>query len=457
MPAMRSSLDATLVQAQWVSNAYMLTISSLILVGGAVGDRFGLARVFGAGITVFVLASLVCAVAPSPEILIAARALQGIGAATMIPGSLALISRIYPPEQRGKAIGLWATAAAVTSALGPIIGGIALTAGGPETWRWVFAVNLPLGGLALFLLYRHIEQDPSQPDRGIDFPGGGLAILGLGVFAAALTGAEHGQVPETEAVLLALLGLVIFGGFVYVERKSPHPMMPLRIFQHRGFSAANFISFLIYFSFSAVLFYLPMLVIGSWGATELTTAAAFVPLSVFIAALSTWAGHQADRIGPAPLLTSGALVLAIGYGLLAYLIPTMDFWLAVMPAMILQGVGMGLVVAPLQTAIMGTVDSRETGTASGINNAVTRIAGLVAVAAMGSAVAISYTATGGPDSFGTISQTAGHVSSSNAAFITVAWSACAFTALASILSWLLLPRPPSSAKAGKVVPPRLTP
>ncbi|WP_298262123.1 MFS transporter [uncultured Litoreibacter sp.] len=431
LPAMRMSLGATLVEAQWVSNAYMLSLSALILVGGSAGDRFGLARVFGGGIALFVAASMACAFAPNADFLIVARAVQGLGAAFMVPGSLAVISRAYPPAERGKAIGIWAAAAAVTSALGPIIGGVALTFGDVDIWRWIFAVNLPLGLLALFLLCSKIDHDPSQPERGIDVPGGLAAVLGLGLIAWALTGAEHGERISHTNVIYAISGLTSLVLFVFIELRSPNPIVPLSLFQNSRFTIANVVSFGIYFSFSAVLMYLPMLVVGGWGLSEITTSAAYAPLSVFIALLSGVSGRLADRFGPSPLLISGALVLATGYAILALVIPTQNFWGAVMPAMCLQGIGMGLLVAPLSTSVMGAVSKHSTGTASGINNAVIRMSSLIAVAFMGSVVAVGYGAADGPASFGVIMQDPGHTAASNAAFIKVSWGAC-LVCLASV-------------------------
>lgn len=434
LPAMRLSLGASLVEAQWISNAYMLTLSALILAGGAAGDRFGLARVFGGGIAVFILASLASAFAPTAGFLIAARAVQGLGAAFMVPGSLALISRAYPKEERGKAIGIWAAAAAVTSALGPIIGGLALTFGGADVWRWIFAVNLPLGLLALYFLIKKVEQDPSQPDRGIDFPGGLSAVIGLGLIAWALSGAEYGDTISRTSLFFGLSGVGIVILFLRIEARSPHPMMPLSLFRNSGFTVANIASFGIYFSFSAILMYLPMVVIGGWGESEITTSAAYVPLSVFIAILSGFSGKLAGRIGPTPLLVGGALVLATGYATLALAIPTQNFWGAVLPAMSLQGIGMGLVVAPLSTAVMGSVAPHSTGTASGINNAVIRMSSLIAVATMGSVVAIGYGAADGPATFGEIMQDPGHTAATNAAFIMVAWGASAICLVSALVA-----------------------
>lgn len=442
LPAMRMSLDATLVQAQWVSNAYMLSLSALLLVGGAAGDRFGLARVFGGGIALFIAASMACAFAPNADFLITARAAQGFAAAFMVPGSLALISRAYPAEERSRAIGIWAASAAVTSALGPIIGGVALTLGGPEAWRWIFAVNLPLGLLALGFLYVKVTQDPAQPERGLDFPGAVAATVGLGLFAWALSAAEHGVVLDRTSILLGSAGLAVLGLFVWIEAHSPHPMVPLSLFRNRGFSSANIVGFGIYFAFSAILMYLPMAVVGGWGETEIATSAAYAPLSVFIAALSGMSGRLAGKYGPTPLLVIGSLVLSLGYATLALVFPSQNFWGAVLPAMCLQGIGMGLVVAPLSSAVMGSVAPHATGTASGVNNAVTRMASLIAVAAMGSVIATVYGVSEGPASYGLVMDDPGHAAATNAAFIRVAWIASTVCLIAAIVA----------AYAGRVPP-----
>lgn len=436
LPAIRTSLDASLVEAQWVSNGYLLTLSALILVGGATGDRFGLARVFGLGIALFVLASLACAFAPSPTFLILARGVQGFAAAFMVPGSLALISRAYPREERGRAIGTWAAAAAVTSALGPILGGLVISSGGVESWRFIFAVNLPLGALALYFLYSKVTQDPAQPERGLDIPGALTATVGLGLFAWALSGAEHGVEADTASYIAGGIGLIVLAIFLRIEVRSPHPMMPLSLFSNRGFSAANLVAFCIYFSFSAILMYLPMLLIGGWGLSAIATSAAYAPLSVFIALLSGMAGSLATRFGPTPLLVAGSLVLATGYAALAVVIPTQEFWWAVLPAMCFQGVGMGLIVAPLSSQVMGSVAPHAGGTASGINNAVTRMAGLIAVAAMGSVVAVQYGAADGPATFGQIMSDPGHTAASNVAFIRVAWVSSVLCVLAAVIAFV---------------------
>lgn len=430
IPAMRETLGASLSQVQWIHNAYLLALSALTLVGGAMGDRFGLARIFGLGIAVFVAASLVCALAPSPATLIAARALQGIGAAMMIPGSLAIISRAYPREIRGAAIGTWAAASAVTTAAGPIIGALALTWGGAEMWRWVFAINLPLGALALWLLWRAVDNDPGRPGERLDLIGAGLAALALGSIAWSLTGAEG-------AVLwpFLALGVAALAAFLAAEARHPAPMMDLNLFRSRAFSTVNTVTFIFYFAFGTIMFFLPMVVIGSWGLPEIYTAAAFAPLSIFIGAFSALSGKLADRFGARILLTSGCLIVAVSFAALALVFPNMAFWSQVLPATTVMAAGMALIVAPLSTLVMGTVDEAHAGAASGINNTMARMSGMFAVAAMGSLAAASYAALGGSTSFGAPGDAA-HVAAVNSAFSVITGASAALALLAALVAWV---------------------
>ena len=444
IPAIRESLGASLTDAQWISNAYLLTLSALILVGGAFGDRFGLSRVFGWGIAVFVVASVVCALAPTANFLIAARAVQGVGVAFMVPGSLAIISRAYPREERGRAIGIWAASSAVTMALGPVIGGLALTLGGHEMWRWIFAVNLPFGLVTLWLVFTRVTGDRTMAGRGIDLGGALLATAALGVIAWSLTGVQG----AAGAVLVwVAAGAAILIGFLLWEWRSDHPMLPLVLFANRGFSAANLSTFFLYLALSAVLFFLPMTVITGWGITELEVTAAFVPLTIFIAAMSSRAGQMADKYGSGTMIGAGSAVVAIAYAALALVVPYQNFWVHVVPAMALMGFGMGLVVSPLSVAVMGAAPDAQSGAASGVNNAVARLAGLVAVAGLGSVAAVAYASGGGTLSFGAASQAAGHTAAMNGAFATVAWITAALSALAAALAWFGIPRPVPQSSA----------
>ncbi|MCE8006578.1 MFS transporter [Aestuariivita sp.] len=434
MPAIRETLGATLAQAQWVHNAYLLTLSALILVGGAAGDRFGLARVFTWGIGAFVVASMLCAVAPNAEFLIVMRALQGIGAAIMVPGSMAIIARAYPKAERGRAIGIWAAASALTTALGPIIGGLALSLGGPEMWRWIFAVNLPLGALAIYLLRTRVQADPNQPGSPIDYPGALSATIALLALAWGLTSLQHGQGASVTLWIGAGLGLLVV--FLIVEARSDHAMMPLTLFASRNFTVVNLLCFVLYGALNIVLFFLPMTMIAGWGIDAFQTSAAFAPLSVFIALLSARIGQLAVTWGPAPLLSGGSALAGLGYAAMALVAPYQMFWDGIVPAMCLVGLGMAMVVAPLSTTVMAAVADNQAGIASGVNNAITRLAGLIWVAAVGGLVAGVYAAAGGTDSFGVTSQTPGHAGAMTAGFQALAWFAAALCALSAGLALL---------------------
>ncbi|MEL6643422.1 MAG: MFS transporter [Pseudomonadota bacterium] len=437
MPAMRDSLAATLTQAQWINNAYMLPLSALILAGGALGDRFGLGRVFSIGIAIFIVASLISAAAPTADILIAARALKGIGAALMVPGSMALIYRAYPPDDRGRALGIWAAASALTTALGPILGGLIITAAGPETWRWLFAVNLPLGLIAIWLIKGAVNEDRSSDCASVDWQGAVLVTLSLGLMAWALTGSGQAGI---DMRLIGLFSLVSLALFLLWEIRAANPMLPLRLFANRTFSAANIATFCLYFALSGILFFLPMTVITAWGVTEAAASTAFVPLTATIALLSTRMGRLADTHGPGLLIGTGAAIVALAYAGLALTAPLQSFWGAVLPLMCLMGLGMSLVVAPLSAAVMGAVDDREAGAASGINNAVSRIAGLVAIALMGGVAASAYASAGGPGSFGAPSDAAAHTDATNHAFATIAWITAAMSAASSLVAFVGLGR-----------------
>ena len=435
IPAIRSTLGASLDQATWINNAYMVTLAALILTGGAFGDRFGLARIFQLGVALFLLTSLACALAPTPDTLIAARLAQGAGAALMIPGALAMISRAYPRSVRGRAIGIWAAASGLTTAAGPLIGGLLLSVVGEDAWRWIFAINLPLGLLALFMIRRAVSHDHRRSGEPIDVVGATLAVAGLGLMAWTLT---HLEASNDIRITLAtgVAGTVALAVFLLHERRTPHPMMPLRMFANATFSAANFATFLLYFGMSAILFFLPMLTVAGWGLSEFKTIFAFAPLSGFIALLSTRFGRLADRRGPGPVIAAGAVVVSFGYGVLALVVDGRDFWWGVIPAMGIVGFGMSMVVAPLSTAVMIAARDGESGIASGINNAISRIGGLVAVAAMSSVATIAYTISDGPASFGERAAGDAHVVAMGNAFATIAWIVAGLALVAALAAVL---------------------
>lgn len=438
IPAMRESLAASLSDAQWINNSYMLTLSAFLLVGGAAGDRFGLRRVFAAGIALFVAASVVCALSPNVGFLIAARAVQGLGAAFMVPGSLAILSKAYPKDERARAIGIWASASAITTAAGPILGGAVLSLGQPEFWRLIFAINLPLGGFALWLLLAKVPPDPHVPSKAVDVTGGVLAVAMLGFLAWALTGAEgEGAIPSAGHIAVYLvLAAIAFGTFLFAEMRAKEPIMPLRVFRSAAFSAANLATFFLYFALSAILFFLPMTLIGGWGISEGQAGFVFVPLTIAIALLSSFVGTLSERTGPGILIAAGSALVGIAYFGLAMGMSATSFWWHVMPMMIVAGLGMALVVTPLSSTVMGSVEDHDSGTASGVNNAVSRVAGLVAVAAMGTIAAWAYGLAQGPSSFGAAASGDGaaHLAASNAAFAMVAYACAAMCAISAVIA-----------------------
>ncbi|MGX9354437.1 MFS transporter [Roseobacteraceae bacterium S113] len=444
LPAMRETLGASLSQAVWFSSAYLLTLTSLILTGGALGDRLGLGRVFAGGIALFVVASMGCAAASSPTLLILARAIQGIGAAFMVPGSLAVLNRAFPREERSAAIGFWAGTSALTTALGPIIGGLALTFGGPEMWRAVFAVNLPLGALALWLLLSALKGEERRSSTPVDMPGAITATLALLCMAWGLAGAEDGGEVQWR-FLLGGVGLLV--GFVIIEARSTYPMMPLSLFSNRTFAMANLFSLMIYGALAAVFFFLPMVLIALWGVTEIIAAAMFAPLSVFIAGLSGRAGRWAGKYGPRPFLSLGAVSVAAGYGMLWWSAPGQMLWTGAFPAMCFIGFGMAMLVAPLSTAVMGSVPETSGGTASGVNNAISRMASMLGIAGFGAVASVIYLASGGTLSFAAEGGNAAHVAHSTAAFQTIMASAAFMAAAAAIIARFALPRQTDQASS----------
>lgn len=454
MPVIRLDLGASFVEAQWISNSYALMLSALILAGGAAGDRFGLRRTFIAGIALFLAASLACALAPDPTWLIAFRAIQGIGAAIMIPGSLAIIAKAYPKKERGKAIGIWAAASALTTALGPVLGGFALSGFDASVWRAIFAINLPLGAIALYLLLAKVPADtPSEP-RALDLGGGALATLSFGALAYGLTSmsAENAGAIAARSYAAMIAGVLLLAGFLAWEWRQRQPMIDLALFRSGAFAGANIATFFLYFALSANLFYLPMLMVAGWGLSTAEVGFIFLPLSVAIALLSGPVGNLSDRIGPRLPIAAGSLLVAISFAGLAAMTGAgiHAFWSGAFALSVLMGLGMALVVSPLSTAIMTTVEDEDTGAASGINNAVSRIAGLIAVAAMGAVAAAVYSRTLGGDGtlpgFGELPTVALadnveilRKAASDTAFAAVAWVTAALCVVSAITAWMTVP------------------
>ncbi|MGL4489614.1 MAG: DHA2 family efflux MFS transporter permease subunit [Rhizobiaceae bacterium] len=390
MPKMREALGASLPVAQWILNGYALSLSAFLLLGGAAGDAYGLRGVFMAGIAIFGAASLLCGLAPDANWLVAGRVLQGLGGALMVPGSLALISENFPPEERGKAIGTWAAASGIAAALGPILGGWIIDLG---PWRMIFLINLPVTVVAIWLCWRFVPSSLRDPDTRMDWLGGVLVVIGLGGLTYGLTALGDNKSFGSIETLALSAGFVFLVLFLLHQRRTTSPMMPLYFFRSRLFSGVNLLTFLLYFALSGALVLLPTTLIAahSYSATE--AGSVFLPFTLMMALLSRIGGILGDRFGMRWLLTIGPVITGLSFLALVPATAHGGYWLAITPAMLLMGLGMGITVAPLSTAIMNAVATHHAGVASGINNAISRVAGLIAVASLGVFAATGFEAT----------------------------------------------------------------
>lgn len=378
LPAIGADLHAGFAGLQWTINAYTLTLASFILLGGSLGDRYGRRRVFLVGVGWFALASALCALAPTIAALIGARALQGVGAALLTPGSLAMISASFTPADRGKAIGAWSGFGGIATAIGPFLGGYLV--GGPG-WRWIFVINVPLAALVVAIGVRHVPEtlDPEAVPH-LDTLGAALGAIGLGALTVALIGAGAGWSPRV--VGAAAAGLAGLAGFVFTERHSAHPMLPPKLFASRQFTSANLVTLAVYAALSGVFFLLVVALQVVGGFSPLLAGAAMLPVTLIMLAFSARTGALSARIGPHLPLTIGPLVAAGGVLLLLRIGPHTSYLTDVLPAVTVFGLGLALIVAPLTTTVLGAAATKNAGVASGVNNAVARAGGLLAVAAL---------------------------------------------------------------------------
>ncbi len=381
LPALQTAFHATVADVQWVVESYALTLAALLLVGGSLGDLFGRRKMYIFGIAVFAVASACCGLAQNIDMLIWARSIQGMGAALLVPGSLALITASFPEETRGQAIGTWSGFSAITAAIGPVIGGWLIE---HSTWRWVFFLNLPLALAVMLLSTKVPESRNEKASHHLDWPGALLATLGLGGVTYALiewpSRARHSGSLVTAA---AGLGVVALVGFVAVEHWSRAPMVSLRLFCSRTFAGANLLTLFLYAALGGLMFFFPMDLIQIQHYTATEAGAAFLPFVAIMFGLSRWAGSLVARYGSRLPLTVGPVVAACGIGLFAVVPQNGNYWTAFFPAVVVMGLGMTISVAPLTTTVMNAVPDFESGLASGVNNAVSRLASLLAVAAFG--------------------------------------------------------------------------
>ncbi|MDB6042599.1 MAG: drug resistance transporter, EmrB/QacA subfamily [Gammaproteobacteria bacterium] len=381
LPRIEAALDTTLPAMQWIINAYTLCISALLLIGGAAADQVGRRKIFLIGITIFAMASLGCGFAPHIAVLIVARAVQGVGAALLIPCSLALIGAAYDEKERGAAIGIWSGASAIAAGGGPLLGGWLVD---HWSWRGIFLINPLLALPTLWIAIRHVpESRDASAQRGLDWPAALLAFGGLGGLVFGLIAAPRAGWGHPVVVASLALGVLLLVAFVQTERRSRAPMMPLQLFHSRTFSGITLFTLFLYGALGGALFFLPFLLIQAHGYSATAAGAVYLPFTVILGLLSRWSGGLADRFGTRVPLIVGPLITALGFALLAVVSGSTHYW-AFLPPMTVVGFGMAITVAPLTTAVVNSVAERQIGVASGINNAVASVASLLFVAVLGS-------------------------------------------------------------------------
>jgi EmrB/QacA subfamily drug resistance transporter len=388
LPAIQDDLGGGLAGQQWTSNAYLVTLGSLLLIGGSLGDLFGERRMFVLGVAGFGVTSLLCALAPTIELLVVARALQGVCGAILTPAALAVIVAVFPPDERGKAVGAWTAWGGIGTVLGPLIGGQLVDS---ASWRWIFAINLPVVLLTLFIVFRAVPEGRERdPNARVDVVGATLCALGLagmtfGLIEQPLRGWDD------PAVFLSLaIGAGLFASFIVWEARTAHPMLPLGLFRRRNFAIGNIETFSMYGGLGLLFFFLVLFLQQVAGYNALEAGAASIPVTLVMFAFSTRFGMMADRHGPRFFMGVGPLISALGLAWFLRLDADVDYVTDLLPGLLVFAVGLSITVAPLTATVLADADESNAGIASGVNNAIARVASLVAIAGVGAVVAASF-------------------------------------------------------------------
>jgi EmrB/QacA subfamily drug resistance transporter len=397
LPTIGRDFHASLGALQWVVTGYTLTLAGLLLMAGALGDKYGRKKWFVIGVTWFAVASLLCGVAPGVGFLIGARALQGVGAALLTPGSLAILEAVFRPGDRGKAIGAWAGFSGVGTAIGPFLGGWLVAV---ASWRWIFAINLPIAVVVIAVTLRHVPEnrDPAATGR-IDLAGGALVTLGLIGLTYGLIQGPGGHWADPLVLAGLLGGLLLLAAFIWWEHRTPSPMLPLNLFRSGQFTSANVVTFVVYGGIGGALFLLPIQLQEVSGYTALESGIALLPVTAITLALSQRSGALADKIGPRLQMSVGPVLVGLGLGLFTLITASGDYLTEVLPGVVVFGLGLAVAVAPLTSTVLAAVPAEHAGMASAVNNDVARAAALIAVALLPAAGGLTGDAYQHPDVF----------------------------------------------------------